>query len=134
MKRIIASGIGVLALGGFLAFQPVAGGAGGGGLTFTPTQPQASETQLPSSQASPASQSPQGVLSGNESSDAVKQSSGSGGAALQGTSPAQPPQISGGGRGDDDDDDEGEDHHRERHHDEDDDDEEDYGDFEGHDD
>ena len=134
MKRIIASGIGVLALGGFLAFQPVAGGAGGGGLTFTPAQPQASETQLPSSQASPASQSPQGVLSGNESSDAVKQSSGSGGAALQGTSPAQPPQISGGGRGDDDDDDEGEDHHRERHHDGDDDDEEDYGDFEGHDD
>ena len=42
MKRIIASGIGALALGGFLAFQPVAGGAGGGGLTFTPTQPQAS--------------------------------------------------------------------------------------------
>ena len=133
MKRIIASGIGVLALGGFLAFQPVAGGAGGGGLTFTPAQPQASETQLPSSQASPASQSPQGVLSGNESSDAVKQSSGSGGAALQGTSPAQPPQISGGGRGDDDDD-EGEDHHRERHHDGDDDDEEDDGDFDGHDD
>ena len=123
MKRIIASGIGVLALGGFLAFQPVASGAGGGGLTFTPAQPQASETQLPSSQASPASESPQGVLSGNESSDAVKQSSGSGGAALQGTSPAQPPQISGGGRGDDHDDDE----------DEYDDEDDDY-DYEGHDD
>lgn len=133
MKRIIASGIGVLALGGFLAFQPVAGGAGGGGLTFTPAQPQVSETQSPTNLTTPASEFPQGVLSGNESSDAVKQSSGSGGAALQGTSPTQPPQISGGGRGDDDDDDEGEDHHRERHHDED-----EYGDedddYEGHDD
>ena len=132
MKRIIASGIGVLALGGFLAFQPVAGGVGGGGLTFTPTQPQASATQTPTNLTTPASESPQGVLSGNESSDAVKQSSGSGGAALQGTSPAQPPQISSGGRGDDDDD-EGEDHHRERHHDEDEFDDED-GDYEGHDD
>ena len=126
MKRIIASGIGALALGGFLAFQPVAGGAGGGGLTFTAAQPQASETQSPTTLTTPASESPQGVLSGNESSDAVKQSSGSGGAALQGTSPAQSPQISGGGRGDDDDYEDDED-------DEDEFDDED-DDYEGHDD
>jgi hypothetical protein len=47
MKRVIASGVGVLALGAFLAYQPVAGSSSDGGLTRSPspvTEPKVSRT------------------------------------------------------------------------------------------
>lgn len=120
MKRFplgIASGVGVLALGAFLMYQPVAGGASGsGGLTFTPAQ----EVSPSSPSAEPSSE-----LTPKPTSTA-KSYSGSAGASLQANS-SQPPTISGGPRGYEDDydvdyeDDEetGERHHRKGHHDED---------------
>lgn len=123
MKRLIATGVGLVALGGFLAFQPVAGGASGsGGLTFTPVQPEQSASaapQSPTEVAAPTASSTESSTLNAGAASSVKKSTGSGSAALHGTAPAQPPRISGGGRGGDD---------------ENDDDEEDHGDFEGHDD
>lgn len=126
MKRAIASGVGVIALGAFLAYQPVSGGVESrGGLTFTPQQP-----QIPSGESSLAA-SPVPVANPTPTpTQEVRQGSGSGGASLQSTLPKQaanPPRISGGPGGDDGDDDDYEErHHREReHHDEDEDEDDD---------
>ena len=121
MKRIIASGIGVLALGAFFAYQPVAGGSvGGGGLTRAPQQPQLS--QLPSEENSLTS-TPTPTLVPTPTP--VEQSNSA--KALTST----PPQITGGPGGDDEDyeDDEYGDreHHSEDHDD-------DYDEFESDDD
>jgi len=48
MKRLIASGAALVALGAFLAFQPVAGGAEGvGGLNFAPVEKENSAPVAP---------------------------------------------------------------------------------------
>ena len=98
MKRIIASGIGVIALGGFLAFQPVAGGAGGGGLTFTPTQPQASAS-------SSATSTPTTTIENAQTPAAPAAPVAKPEAKI-----SKAPQIKGGGHGDDDDEYENDEH------------------------
>ena len=122
MKRIIASGVGVLALGAFLAYQPVAGSTGG--LTLAPATSASSSHQsndAPVATSSPSS-APQPENSPVATTDVAlkattkraKSTSGSGGAALQGNSGAQAPSIAGGPGGDDD----GERHHKRGHRDE----------------
>lgn len=107
MKRFslgIASGLGVLALGAFLFYQPVAGGASGSGeLTVAPAQPVSSPSQSVEPTPEPTS--------------ARTSTSGSASASLQGNS-VEPPTIKGSPRGDHDDDEDVDDDYEEYDHEE----------------
>jgi hypothetical protein len=109
MKRILASGVGLLALSAFLLYQPVTGGSPGvgssGGLTLAPR-----------SAATPNTPSVSELSAPTETKSAIEpKATGSSGAAtpsLRGNS-VQPPMISGkygdDDDGDDDDDEDDED-------------------------
>ena len=123
MKRIVASGVGVVALGAFLVYQPVAGSTGG--LTLAPTAPESSASAQPgaTSEAPSVEKTPAATTEVTVKTPAKKglSTSGSSGALLRDGNSSQPPSISGGPGGEDDEGDDrgesGDRHHGKRHHD-----------------
>lgn len=136
MKRLIASGVGVVALGAFLAYQPVAGSAGG--LAPVPSAPKPTPTAAAGVTTTPASAQPdsaQPTPAAETSAPAEKKSHTQTIDASLRSQPKQPQSISGSG-GENSDDNEGENHRGKRHHDDrgDDGNGDDNGEFQGHDD